>query len=385
MEKEFLTEAEESQLKRQRNDFNRALKSDSLNEKEREAIADCARYYVYRMSMKSHRSEIHDMRAELMRQIQFHARSGPGREEFLKQIVARATDLLEGTNYYVRLNAVIVLSQLNLDDGDPRREIPPKAYVPAAEPLLTVVNSDNQHVTLKINAVNGLTHIATHSQISNLDKLKFSKAFVAELQRPNIHYWYQWRLVEGLGKVGIAIDLQANPQRPFVVQALGEILVDKKRDWLVRSEAARSIGRLPLSPNIHVSMLAVEMLNLGRQMAVAYNKNPAGFNRKDCFFRLMLAFDDRLGPQPTGLIEKFGGTPEVRKAYEEVTYMVKHIYNTDRPIPFSAESLQKWDEWLKENKPQNYRVAPNEEPLLTAGDAASSPRPKTESTALVGM
>ncbi len=54
------------------------------------------------------------------------------------QVTQRAAELLDN-NFHVRLNAVIILAQLNLTDEDARKQLPEQAYVKAAIPLLTVI------------------------------------------------------------------------------------------------------------------------------------------------------------------------------------------------------------------------------------------------------
>lgn len=375
MERELMSEDEYEQFRKEKRiKFGNTLRLSSLSDADRKLIEEGVRWWIYGLTMKKFRAELPKKRSEIMRGFHLNAKNaGPVRDFLLKEVTARASELLQGSNIHVRINAVVLLSQLTYDEGDSKRDIPARPYVPAGVPLLSVIKDDSQLNAVKINAVNGIARIARHGDPSNIERLEYAKTFVAELQKSDLHFWYQWRLVEGLGAIGISNDFQGN--RPFVVQMLATILIDKQRDWLVRCEAARSLGRIPLNPDINVSLIAFEIINLTHQMAQAYNKTPATFNRIDCFAKLLEAFDERDGTRRTGLLERNSGAANVRPGYDYLSLMVQHLIATQRRAPFPTESMQKMTDFLKENQPENYRVAPSEPPLAVAtppADAATS-------------
>jgi hypothetical protein len=300
----------------------------------------------------------------------------------LQEVVDRTRELLDG-NFFVRLQAVVILSRLNLVEGNPTKRIEEEAYIPAAEPLLAVVNDETQHDALKIVAVRGLGRIASTADLDAAVKLQMAQAFIDELGDPALNDWYQFRLVEALGTIENLVNDQNG--QPFIVKALSEALVDRERHWLVRCEAAKSLGRTTLDRNINVGLLTFEMVRLARDMTEAQQKNPGEFYWMECFWRLYLAFkpEDKDEKQRiVGLLDRaeagtIGGQDksDVVEAYKQIIPVAKIILNNAQPAPtpIPAANLNTLDQWLKNNQPANLRVAPGLQPIVSPNVQLTDP------------
>ena len=136
--------------------------------------------------------------------------------------------------------------------------------------------------------VKGLVRLATLPDVNSQLRMQIVDTLVSQLNSSGKeHKWYQWRLAEGLGKINV---VQNQDKRPFVPQGLARVLTDTERPWLVRGEAAQSLGRLPYDSNIDVGLLAYEIAQLAQQMTDAFNKQPKLSIWKLCFMKVYGAF-----------------------------------------------------------------------------------------------
>lgn len=384
LENELMTESEEESLQKEiAVHYGRVLRAGELNRDAREFLPKGARYRVYRMTMKKHRAEIHKIREDVLRDVYLAARLQSNdskaqafREFYLKEVTERCKELLDG-NFYVRLNAVIILSELNLAEPIPQKNQPAVPYIPAAEPLLAVVKDDQQPPAVRIAAVGrsepptGLQKIlwALHGPREIDLKHRIVHGLIDGLKNKDAHYWYQMRLVEALGATDLILD--RTTREPFLFKAVSSVLVDQQRHWLVRSEAARVLGRLPANGEINFGLLAFEVVQLARQMSVAYNQTPNVIFWRECYFDLYLAFrplNDQENARQAGFLLKAGTGPHqktINDAYRQVLPFVKHVLNEPRGTKIADAMIAPVDAWLKENKPEDMRVAPNLEPIST--------------------
>ena len=449
--KELITEEEDERFRR--NDFRKyrdAVKSKTLNEATRKLIEDGAKWQVHRMTLKKHRRQLHKHRADIDTFVKLNAKSSIVRRTLLAELAKRATELLDN-NFYVRVNAVMLLSQLITEPEDKQRGIPAQPYTPAAAPLLQVLiddvlvmpenvqvgdvfmlsgngravsftateanaanviagltsawsegaeeitarnnqsyvrfsasglpvsldastedgggNSDQRLVVLqwqpeavKIAATRGLKRICEVGNPENQLRLQIAEALVSELSRSGIHFWYQWTLTDGLGKAGVSYNLA---RRPFVVQALMKVLVDSEKHWIVRGEAARSLGRVPLDSNMNVDLILFSVVDLCQQMAHAYNERSQLFYWKDCFLKLYLSFqpqDESEENRRAGFKLQAIAQEKVQSCYNLVLPIVKHVLHS-KGDKIGEEQLQSLAEWLNNNRPANSQVAPGLEPI----------------------
>src|SRR5262249_48836660 len=143
----------------------------------------------------------------------------------------------------------------------------------------------------------------------------------------NEHEWYQWRLVEGLGRLNIV--LNADKSKPVVAHELLVVLADEDRPPLVRSEAALSLGRLQYTTDINAGLIAYEMALLAQQMADDYGKAPDEAMWKLCFMKVYGGFKPLDDEQKRGLLTQAERGPlagykrSVQEAFDVVLPVVK--------------------------------------------------------------
>lgn len=375
LDKPLLTDAEEAALSSRKavTNFKNALnRAGALQDQDKQALRDGARLRVYKMTMKKHRESLRTLRDEILRDLESVQRikkgNTPARLFLLGEIKDRAAELLDN-NLYVRISAAFLLQKLNKEEGYLIKKIPGVAYVPAAAPLLAAVVDKEQHVAVKIVAVTGLSRILTEGEPADVSKRAhdIARALVAQLDLPDLKDWYQWRLVEALGATGIGRDRASG--EPFVIQQLAKVMADERRNWIVRCEAARSLGRVPLA-GVNVSPLVYELVNLAHQMALRFDQKPTRYPWQSCFEQLFVAFRPEnvaaVTPRP-GLLQQ--NVTTVREAYEMVVAMRNHI-QTQSNAKMSAELLNKVQGWLQNKKPTSFTIAPGQAPFTTRGDRA---------------
>lgn len=374
--------------------FQSVLTSGDFTEENKRILEKTAKYYVYQLTQKSRIMppekttstgttpvatsstrripNIIELREKLARDANSAgsrnkvdlAQARKFREYYLRQVVARLEELLDG-HLLVRTNAVILLGELSIENEEP--------YADAVKPLLKVILDKDQPESVKMHAPRGIARICLLGKPSAQAKLDVGLALVSEIQRKDTHYWYQWRLAEALGTLDSVLD---QAQKPFIAQTLGEIVVDDTRHCLVRSEAARSLGRLPHNKDINISLVAFEVARLAQSLSEKYNLNPTNPDWKYCYERIYLAFKpkDQAGiERGDGLLAKVDKGPLnkhkaiVADAYQLTLPLFRHVLDPKTGgTAFPAKLTEPLDEWIQKKRPEDNRVAPTLKPLAAA-------------------
>ncbi|MCH7872013.1 MAG: threonine synthase [Planctomycetes bacterium] len=118
------------------------------------------------------------------------------RKYVLDGVIAKSRDLFDN-NFYVRLNVVMLLSQLNRVEGS--RGIEAVAYAPVSVPLLDIMRDKDQTEPVKIAAVQGLKRILLIGKADKNQKNDIAVELMAQLGQRASMYWYPMRLAEALG------------------------------------------------------------------------------------------------------------------------------------------------------------------------------------------
>ena len=328
----------------------------SLNTAAQKAIDDAAKFHMYRMSLKSHRHELADLREGMRRTFQLKVKQGAVRNYFLERVTFYATKLLDG-NFHVRLNAVFQLSELDKVPANRARKIPAVAYVGSLDPLLGVITDKDQPDAIKVAAAKGVMRILLQGDSDSIDekiRYRVAEEFIPELKRKDAHFWYSMLLAKGLGISGIVYDRARKVQ--FVPDALLAVVVDKQRNWLTRCEAAKAIGRLPLDGKSDIKGIMGGLVNLGYEMSMAYNKAPKASYWKGCYYDLYFSFraaNSRVKPVP-GLMNNTrilnGNTGNlVKSGYQVILPLVQHVLK-NQPNPIDQKKIDDVADWLKSNQ-----------------------------------
>lgn len=388
--KELYSDGEETEYVRKfKAATDNALKSSNLSDDEKKALDAAAKYWVYRLTMKKYRDEeappkrdetgkfpkgtvkerLPDLRRGLMNYVRTYAKTQVAREYLLKQVSDRCAELLDN-HLFVRLNAVWLLGQLQADNGTPAKSIDPAPYAGAYSVLLKVLKDDKQHPVVKIAAVRGLTRICRQGLPELQDKRRpeIAVAVAGELKKTNTYWWYQMALAECLGYSSVTYDPVAK-QNPVILQTLGEVMADKARHWQTRTTAAWAIGRLPLDNSLNMAPVAYELVNLGQQMAQAYNANPKRDAWANYYVTLYLAFKPEnatvkilAGKRKPGLIDAFPNNKDIKDAYEQIVLMAGHVLNRNGE-KFDAGQLKSMTNWMQTHQPANAAIVNGAAPL----------------------
>lgn len=354
-------------------------------------IADWALWRAAQLTMKSERDNLKQRRAEIMRDIRGLGSAVVGnrnavrafRKKICKALTGQLRKLLDD-NFVVRVNAMLILSQMNLMEADLdfSNPQPPESYGPAARVLLEEVIKKGQHPALKILAVRGIKRIAFLGELSLLDREEIANTLIKEFNDKKSHPWYQGRIAEALG----SLDLQATSDgKAVIVHTLTQAVNDKTRTFPVRTDAAMALGRAGMIPNVNRNLLMYEIVDLTRQMADQYNADVgAAEAAKDpklvpaywpgCFLDIFFAFqplnriEERVlarrlipGDRKAGLLNRFRGDGTVESAYKSMKPIISMVLDHkqgEMPKMIPKDAIDGLASWMRTNRPTGFSVQP---------------------------
>jgi hypothetical protein len=342
-------------------------------EADRKLVGEVVRYKLSEFTRKENRDKVAALRTALQRDLEMPQNRTAPRDvrKFMLRLVADEAPRLFKYHAIARINGAILLAEMSdskFNEVDAEGNKPSVPCVLAWEPLLKLVNDKEQLVAPRIWAVNGLVRLATLPEIKPQLRIQIVDTLVARMyDSKGEHDWYQWRLAEGLGRLTV---IQDQEKRPFVPQALATVLADSDRPWIVRAEAAQSLGRLPYSVDIDMGLVAQQTANLVKEMTEAYNRDPKRAIWKLCFFKIYGAFkpiDDEDANKKRGMLSQVdrgvlaGYKRTVQEVFDLVLPIVAKVISNPEGIDSSLQNLKKW---LDANPPKSFRIAPGEEPIV---------------------
>ena len=376
--------------------YYKALRQGDLGQ--RELIVAGVKFRVLRMADKAERNNLEKRRQDVARDLKQCARLNSNeaarrtfREFYLSEIQKRCEELLDN-NAYVRFNAALIISEnLNLTDENVRRKIPAVPFQPVLTPLLAIMVDKTQPTMVKLAALRGLNRLLRFGSLKVEQKAQIATSLVAELATGDNIIDYQSRLIATLPLIDLPRISVNGAQRPIIIQGLTEVLVDNRRPWNVRSEAAMALGRATMDNQIRVDFIANRIVDLARQMTIAFQQNAKQSNQSDwarCFLRVYLAFkavNAAEAAQSAGLLLKTAKGPlQAKKAAVAAAFAVIHplaahvtpAFTQNEPIPpFPKQIQQQLTDYLKQNQPNNFRIDPNEPPV---GAPSQPAKPATQ-------
>lgn len=364
LEAPLLTEAQQDNWKKIRSRYSSLVRgsSDLSSAADKKLLEEGLTYRLYIMTLKDQldQRELHDRRLDLTStDLQTAGKLLKPQDvrkfrQTIMETIVRLTEPLLQNNFYVRLQAVTLLGELDLIAEDTPRNLKHETYTPACELLVKVLNDPQQPEAVKIAAARSIIRLLRYGPAGVELRHKVATTLVAEFNRPETHFWYQMRLAEALSTIDIALDLQT--RKPIMVIALQNAVRDTKRDVRVRAEAARSLGRIPLDAQVDISALMRDIMELAQQMAAAQQQNPEQPVWKQVFFDLYLAFHhldaaDKNADKKTdgGLLNNPSSSALAKQTYPMIVPLVNDVLN-DRQI--KAPDVQKVQEWLTQNAPK---------------------------------
>jgi len=364
LEAPLLTEAQQENWKKIRSRYSSLVRgsSDLSSAADKKLLEEGLTYRLYIMTLKDQldRRELHDRRLELTStDLQTAGKLLKPQDvrkfrQTIMETIVRLTEPLLQNNFYVRMQAVILLGELDLIAEDTTRNLKHETYTPACELLVKVLSDPDQPEAIKIAAARSIIRLLRYGPAGVELRHKVATTLVSEFNRPGTHFWYQMRLAEALSTIDISLDLQT--RKPIMVTALQSAVRDNKRDVRVRAEAARSLGRIPLDPQVDLSALMRDIMELAQQMAAAQQQTPEQPIWKQAFFDLYLAFHhldaaDKNADKKIdgGLLNNPSTSAMAKQTYPMIVPMVNDVLN-DRQI--KAPDVQKVQEWLTQNAPK---------------------------------
>ena len=282
--------------------------------------------------------------------------------------------------FRVRLNVVVLLTELNIQEGNVAKEIPSIPYVPAADALLRVISDDDQLNAFRVPAVKGLARICLFGEMDRNDKRRpiIAQTLIDEAKKSNTHWWYRKVLMEALGSVGI-LHAGKDTANPIIAQTLAETMADRKEHWAVRCAAAKALGRAPLDSKIVLDPIAFELANLGLQLAQDYNKQPTETQWKNCCLDLYFAFrpvtrNEKTSDQrkSAGLVENSPSNRMVRDAYNQLLPPIRQILKAKAGAAIPAQTIAALRAWLNNNRPSDLKISAQGKPISAAPKAPES-------------
>jgi hypothetical protein len=366
------------------------------NADDRKLVSEIVEYYLAQMTLKDGHEKASDIRERLYRNMR-NSGSAPGTKldvrVFMMQAVVEKAPKLFTYHFAARLNGAILLADLsNLNEKEAEGRSPAvrcsRAF-PVLVSLLKAVDEHNhkQPDAVRIWLVEGLVRIATLPDLNKPQvRVEIAETLVEQMAASiTDDDWLQWRLTEGLGLIGLLYD---NQKKPIVAEILATVLADPRRSFLVRAEAASSLGRLPLDREIDLNVIAQEIAQLARQMTDAYQKSANKASWKVSFLRLFMAFkpvNDEDAKEGVGLLTQVmtkgplsGYKKTVQEAYEVVLPLVQGVLNPPQNLD---EAVAKLKDWLSRNPPPTSRTAEKDE---SAGEQPRSAAPGGQAPAGAG-
>jgi hypothetical protein len=340
---------------------------------DRKLVADVVRYKLSELTRKENREKASYLRDRLQGDLAFPQNRTAPRDvrKFMLKLIAEEAPRLFKYHFMARINGAILLAEMSdskFNEVDAEGNKPAVPCVLGAEPLLELINDKKQLVAPRIWAVNGLVHLATLPEIKPQLRTRIVDTLVARMYDSKGEYdWYQWRLAEGLGRLTV---IQDQNKRPFVPQALATVLADSDRPWIVRAEAAQSLGRLPYTVDIDMGLVAQQTASLVKEMTEAYNRDPKRAIWKLCFFKIYGAFkpiDDEDPNKKRGMLSQVdrgvlsGYKRTVQEVFDLVLPIVAKVISNPEGIDAALQNLKKW---LDANPPKSFRIHPEEEPIV---------------------
>jgi hypothetical protein len=366
-------------------DYNQILASGLFTgEDQRKFVADVVRWKLARLTQKEFREQAYTKRVEILRDISRYPspqnKSNRDVRRFILKTIAEEAPRLFKYHAVARINGAILLAELsdpayNEVDGDNRK--PAEPCVRALEPLLALVDDKKEIVGARVWGVNGLVRLAALPELKQVPRTEIIEKLVTLLyDSADEHEWYQFRLVEGLGKLNVV--LNGAKTRPFVATALARVLANTKRTWLVRSEAALSLGRLSYPIEIDAGLVAYETALLAQQIAESddYRNDPKLALWKLCSLKLYGAFKPIDLDQQRALLMQTEKGPlasyrrTVQEAFDVVLPVIRKVVAEQEEMDTALANLRKW---LDANVPKNFKIHPDDDSIIADGPIVNKP------------
>jgi len=341
-------------LKKEFSKLGTVLRTARSTDADKTIIKNGIRYRLALLCLLKNRPELSKHRDDLMRDLTAAASAPENpkpaevkafRQFVMQEVVNQAAPLLQTQNFYVRLHVAILLGELNLTEENTRLGSKVESFTPACEPLVQSIMDPKQPAAVKVAAVNSIVRLLKNGTASFQVRTKIAEAFVAELKNKDSHTWYQMRLAGALAAVDID-GLDAS-RKPYVVDVLKDVMLDDTRDWTVRAEAAKSLGRVPLPPVVNPPTVTRAVAEFALKLSKAAQSKPDDPKWKGGFIKVYLAFqqldaNDMMANKTTkaGLLNNAAAA--AKTAYDLIVPLVAAVLHGQRLTPQQVQTLETW-------------------------------------------
>ena len=365
-----------------RADYTNRIHNGDLDNASMQAIRNGIKMQIYAMTLPTQRDNLGILVAGLLRSVHGAADSkDPATQKSVKQAmmkeIIKYCHEIAGNQFYVRLNAAIMLGNLFIVPETPANRGAAEFFPDAFEPLLEILERPGQPEGVKLAAINGLRNAALFSNppMTPTKKIQLASKLCEELEKTDTSEWYQERICETLGSLDQILDLDG---RPFIVHALAKTLFDHNRPLCARASAAKALGRAPLPITIDLNVVAYGIADLSRQIVDARNDRKKHISRW-CIANIFLAFrpkDANEKARRAGLLDRVE-----EPSFQKYKQSIKEVYSLVRPMvvqelkesdsAFAPEIGEHLADWVKNHTPSQMRVAPGL-PLITTTQVTKS-------------
>lgn len=281
LEDELTTEEAYTQWKKKElANFVAALKQPRLNPQQIKQIEDGCKIRVQRLSLKALRLNLKPVRVEVYRDVHLQA-TPASRDVALKAITAEAERLLAG-NLTVRLQAIILLSELESVPANPAKNAPATLYSEVLNVYFKVLSDKKQPEAVRLSTAASTERVLQSSGLTTNPphklRLEAGKVLVPLAEKRDESDFYQKAVIGALQAVNLpTLPDAGNTQQPLIATTLHKLLNDNARSLPVRTRAAQALGQVQLpQAGIDVATMTKDYLKVGRAVVNDYNANAQG-------------------------------------------------------------------------------------------------------------
>lgn len=181
-----------------RADYNNRIRNGDLDGTSMQVISNGIKMQIYAMTLPTQRDNLGILVSGLLRSVHGAADSKDAatqrqvRQAMMKEIIHWCHEI-GGNQFYVRLNAAILLGNLFIVPETPANRGAAEFFADAFEPLLEVLERPGQPEGVKLAAVNGLRNAANSSvpPLSHTALIRLATKLLVELEKTDTCEWYQ--------------------------------------------------------------------------------------------------------------------------------------------------------------------------------------------------
>lgn len=351
------------------------FRSPTLTAEQARQVKQVAQYYL---SMLTH-DEIADPPKTVIEkfyvtEFAFTLTSPAVRQALSEEIVARAEELLKHPNELVRYNALAMVVQLNVkpQQNVGLQDVPAVPYAPAHKLLLEVVKDTNQLMACRILAARGLTRICRDGEgtPSSPERSDIAQVIVDTLNATPVSTedgirWFRARLIETLGSVD---RIDNTSTSPIVIEALLDVVANRKDVIENRALAAQCLTQLPFPASTNVPLITDQIMKLLEDLCAGLKARPNDPRWHESFLRVYLAFRPSTTRQAKDLkwgllyqVTRSGLTThaEYVKGAWAVAFPILRPFVEKGPTAPQPAELKALADWLKNVDSSSRRIVPN--------------------------